>query len=144
MFPFEATGLAAVILCCSLPIIFVIGVVWVIVARAMYNARVKKAILSSTTDPEIAKILLAESSKKTNKYTILNWACALLGLGLGALVSWLIGSDEDEIYFWILLAAGMGLGFLISFIVSWKLSKQQPQQEDESETQAQEIVDDEE
>ena len=47
----------------------------------------------------------------------------LAGAGLGALCNGLAGVSSDDIYFWIAIAAGMGLGLLIAFIIEYKLTK---------------------
>ena len=54
----------------------------------------------------------------------LRTACILLGIGLGALINWLAESfNLGTIYFWLIIAFGIGVGLLVSFLVEMQLYK---------------------
>ena len=60
----------------------------------------------------------------------MRWACILIGLGVGAFADFLLGLNPvDGIYFWIVIAFGIGLGLLVSFFVELKLQKNETKEE---------------
>ena len=55
--------------------------------------------------------------------------CVLVGLGLGALCDVLLGlPPKHNIFFWILIAAGIGIGLLVSFVIEYNLTKKEQQE----------------
>lgn len=129
--------LAAVVLIFGLP---VISVVMVIVAKMHKNKQqreLRQMIIENHTDAETAKVLVDEPKKQPRKLSGINvdtlrGACVLLGLGLGALINWLCeqcGQQVGNIYFWLILAFGIGVGLLVSFFVEIHLYKKYGQQQ---------------
>ena len=125
------TGLVAVVLIFGLP---VIGVVMAVVAKMHKNKQqrdLRQLIIENHTDAETAKVLVDEPKKQPRKLGGINLdtlrgACVLLGLGFGALINWLLeqcGQQVSNIYFWLILAFGIGVGLLVSFLVEMKLYK---------------------
>lgn len=125
------TGLVAVVLIFGLP---VIGVVMAVVAKMHKNKQqrdLRQLIIENHTDAETAKVLIDEPKKQPRKLGAINMdtlrgACVLLGLGLGALINWLceqFGQPVSTIYFWLILAFGIGIGLLVSFLVEMRLYK---------------------
>jgi len=49
----------------------------------------------------------------------------LLGVGLGAGIDWLAGTSTGSIYFWLIVAFGVGIGMLCSFLVELRLANKQ-------------------
>ena len=81
-------------------------------------------IIENHTDLDTARALIENQEAKPNKYTSLRYACILKGLGVGALADYLMNIESNCIYFWLVIAFGIGLGLLASFIVELKLQKQ--------------------
>ena len=93
-------------------------------------------IIENKTEPEVAKLLLDEPKKQKRKIgqvdvSSLRTACVLLGAGLGGIVNLLIQGctctngiiSSGGVYFWLIIALGIGLGLLSAFLVEMKLFK---------------------
>lgn len=130
---YELEGLFAIVLSLSIPIVAIVMVFITNIKKKNRNTEIRLALIQQGTDAETAKLLIEEQAEKHNKYSSLRWACVLIGLGLGALVDALIGlPPKHNIYFWLIIAAGMGIGLLISFIVEYKLTKKEQQEKSEA------------
>lgn len=130
---YELEGLFAIVLSLSIPIVAIVMVFITNIKKKNRDTEIRLALIQQGTDAETAKLLIEEQAEKHNKYSSLRWACVLIGLGLGALVDALIGlPPKHNIYFWLIIAAGMGIGLLISFIVEYKLTKKEQQEKSEA------------
>ena len=128
----ELEGLMAIILTLGIPIVAIIGGFISSIRKNQNETELRRLIIENQTDLETAKALIAEPDKKANKFGTLRGACVLLGIGLGALVNYLLNVTmvgPKGIYFWILLAFGVGLGLLVSFLVEMKLQKKMKNEE---------------
>ena len=98
------------------------------------DKEVRKLIIENHTDAETAKLLIDEPKKAKKPGTIdlgtLRTACMLLGVGLGAGINWLADISTKSIYFWLIVAFGVGIGMLCSFLVELRLAKKQHPTED--------------
>ncbi len=122
----------AIILSLGIPIVAIIGGFISSIRKNQNETELRRLIIENQTDIETAKALIAEPDKKANKFGTLRGACVLLGIGLGALVNYLLNVTmvgPKGIYFWILLAFGVGLGLLVSFLVEMKLQKKMKNEE---------------
>ena len=122
----------AIILSLGIPIVAIIGGFISSIRKNQNETELRRLIIEKQTDIETAKALIAEPDKKANKFGTLRGACVLLGIGLGALVNYLLNvtmAGPEGIYFWILLAFGVGLGLLVSFLVEMKLQKKMKNEE---------------
>lgn len=122
----ELEGLMAIILTLGIPIVAIIGGFISSIRKNRNETELRRLIIENQTDLETAKALIAEPDKKAGNFGTLRGACALIGLGFGAIASILLGlplNGSKGIYFWILLAFGVGLGLLVSFLVEMKLQK---------------------
>ena len=118
-----------VVLSLSIPIVAIVMVFITSIKKKNRDTELRLALVQQGTDAETAKLLIEEQAEKHDKYSSLRWACVLIGLGLGALVDALLGiPPKHNIYFWLIIAAGMGIGLLISFIVEYILTKKEQQQ----------------
>lgn len=134
MEPIQFEGLVAIILSLGIPIVAIVSGVVSSVKKKRLETELRRVIVENHTDLETAKALIAEPNKKIGNSGTLRGACALIGLGFGAIASILFGlplNGSKGIYFWILLAFGVGLGLLVSFIVEQKLKKQEPTPEEQ-------------
>ena len=136
MFTFDSSdvaGIFAIVLSLSIPIVAIVMGIMSDIKKKQRDTELRLALIQAGTDAETTKALLKEQEKKPNKFITLRWGCVLAGAGLGALCNGLAGVSSDDIYFWIAIAAGMGLGLLIAFIIEYKLTKKDqqtaPQQE---------------
>ena len=132
MFTFDGTDLAgifAIVLSLSIPIVAIVMGIMSDIKKKQRDTELRLALIQAGTDAETAKILIEEHQKKHNKYNSLRWGCVLLGLGLGAFCDFLLGiSAKHDIYFWLIIAAGMGIGLLIAFVIEYKLTKKDQQE----------------
>ena len=128
----ELNGLFAIILSLSIPIVAIVMVFITSIKKKNRDTELRLALIEKGADSETAKLLIEEQEEKHNKYSSLRWACILIGAGLGALCNGLCGVDTEDIYFWIAIAAGMGIGLLVSFIVEYKLTKKEQQEQSEA------------
>jgi len=131
------TPLMAVILSLGIPIVVVIMVFLKMMKKDQQQKEICQLIIENKTDPETAKLLINEPKKAkeprkpgTIDLGTLRTACILLGAGLGALINWLCGLGVGDLYFWFLVAFGVGIGMLCSFLVEVEMAKKQKPTED--------------
>jgi len=128
------TPLMAVILSLGLPIVVIIMVFLKKMKKNQQEKEIRQLIIENKTDPETAKLLIDEPKKAPKPGTIdvgnLRFACMLLGVGLGAGIDWLADVSTKSIYFWLIVAFGVGIGMLCSFLVELRLAKKQHPTED--------------
>jgi NADH:ubiquinone oxidoreductase subunit 5 (subunit L)/multisubunit Na+/H+ antiporter MnhA subunit len=126
--------LAGVILSLSIPIVAIIMVFMTVMNKKKHDKEVRQLIIENHTDAETAKLLIDEPKKAKKPGTIdlgtLRTACMLLGVGLGAGIDWLADVSTKSIYFWLIVAFGVGIGMLCSFLVELRLAKKQHPTED--------------
>ena len=130
----EMIPLVAVILSLGLPIVVVVMVLIAKMNKEKQQKELRQLIIENKTDPETAKLLIDEPKKAKKPGTIdlgtLRTACILLGVGLGAAIDWLADISTKSIYFWLIVAFGVGIGMLCSFLVELRLAKKQHPTED--------------
>ena len=130
MHPVELEGVLAIVLSLTIPIVAIIFGSIIAIRKKQSETELRKLLIENHTDLETAKALIEEKEKKSNKYSSLRWACVLIGLGIGAFADFLLGLNSvDGIYFWIIIAFGIGLGLLVSFFVELKLQKNEAKEE---------------
>ena len=127
-------GIVAIICIFGLPIIAVVMAFWSSMHKKTKDKEIRQLIIENHTDPETAKLLIDEPKKAKKPGTIdlgtLRTACMLLGVGLGAGIDWLADVSTKSIYFWLIIAFGVGIGMLCSFLVELRLAKKQKPTED--------------
>ena len=130
----EFIGLVAVILSLGLPIVVIVMVFLKKMKKDQLQKEIRQLIIENKTDPETAKLLIDEPKKAPKPGTIdvgnLRFACMMLGIGLGAGINWLADISTKNIYFWLIIAFGVGIGMLCSFLVEMHLAKKQYPTED--------------
>lgn len=130
----EMIPLVAVILSLGLPIVVVVMVLIAKMNKEKQQKELRQLIIENKTDPETAKLLIDEPKKAKKPGTIdlgnLRFACMLLGVGLGTGINWLVGISTHNIYFWLVVAFGIGIGMLCSFLVELRIAKKQYPTED--------------
>ncbi|MBQ6791308.1 MAG: hypothetical protein IJP76_07725 [Paludibacteraceae bacterium] len=132
--PDNFVGIVAIIFTFGLPIVVVIMVFLKKMKKDQQQKEIRQLIIENKTDPETAKLLIDEPKKAPKPGTIdvgnLRFACMLLGVGLGAAIDWLADVSTKSIYFWLIVALGVGIGMLCSFLVELRLAKKQHPTED--------------
>jgi len=130
-------GLVAVILSLGLPMVAIVMAFISKMKKNQQQKELRQLIIENKTDPETAKLLIDEPKKAaqprkpgTIDLGTLRTACILLGIGLGALINWLADIAKGNIYFWLIVAFGVGIGMLCSFLVELHLAKKQKPAED--------------
>ena len=127
-------GIVAIICIFGLPIIAVVMSFWSSMHKKTKDKEIRQLIIENHTDAETAKLLIDEPKKAPKPGTIdlgtLRTACMLLGVGLGAGIDWLADVSTKSIYFWLIVAFGVGIGMLCSFLVELRLAKKQHQTEE--------------
>ena len=130
----EMIPLVAVILSLGLPIVVVVMVLIAKMNKEKQQKELRQLIIENHIDSETAKLLIDEPKKAKKPGTIdlgnLRFACMLLGVGLGAGINWLAGINTHNIYFWLIVAFGIGIGMLCSFLVELRIAKKQYPTED--------------
>ena len=127
------TGLVAVICSLGIPVVVIIMVYLRKMKKDKQAKEIRQLIIENHTDPETAKLLVDEPKKEKQPrkpgsidLSTLRTACILLGIGLGALINWVIesvGVNLGTNYFWLIIAFGIGVGMLASFLTEMKLYK---------------------
>ena len=125
-------GMIAIILIFGLPLIAVIMVFVQSMKKNRLDKEVRQLIIENHTDVETAKLLIDEPKKAPKQGTLdlgtLRTAAILLGIGLGTLIDRLAGIETKSIYFWLIIAFGVGIGMLCSFLVEMYLYKKDKKQ----------------
>lgn len=122
----DIAGILAVTLSLLVPIVAILMVFITDIKKKRRDTEIRLALIQAGTDAETAKILIEQQPKKNDKYNGLRWGCILVGVGLGALCDALLDiSPKHNIYFWLIIAAGMGIGLLVSFVIEYKLAKKE-------------------
>ncbi len=137
-------GMIAIILIFSLPIIAVVMVFISKMKKKRLDKEIRQLIIENHTDAETAKLLIDEPQKQPRKVGpfdlgTLRAACILLGIGLGTLIDWLASIEPESIYFWLIIALGIGIGLLCSFLVEMQLYKKYGKKEN-NETSTDDIA----
>ena len=140
----ELTGIVAVICSLGIPIVVLILVFLRKMKKDRQAKEIRQLIIENKTDLETAKLLIDEPKKQKRELGPVNietlrWACILLGIGLGAFINWFlkgVGLEVDKIYFWLIIAFGIGIGLLCSFLIEMHLYKKYGNQKPDEEPSA--------
>lgn len=127
----ELEGLFAIILSLSIPIVAIVMVFISSMKNKKHETELRLSLIEHGTDPETAKLLIEQKEKKNKKFSTLRWGCVLLGAGLGAAWNGFFGVSSEDMYFWLTVAAGMGIGLLIAFVIEYKLTKKEQSEQGE-------------
>ena len=123
-------GIFAIVFSLSIPIVAILMVFISEIKKKQHDTELRLALIQSGTDAETAKILIEEQAKKHNKYGTLRTGCFFAGAGLGAAAAAISGiTHAKNIFFWLIIAAGIGVGQLIAFAIEYKLSKKEQQEQ---------------
>ena len=126
-------GVFAIVLSLSIPIVAIVMGITSEIKKKQRDTELRLALIQAGTDAETAKILIEERQKKHRKYSSLRWGCVLVGMGLGALCNYCLNvNPEHDIYFWLIIAAGMGIGLLTSFVIEYKFMKEERTEQQET------------
>lgn len=126
MYSKDLADVLAIALSLGIPIVAIIAVFISSVKKNNNDREIRRLIIENHTDLETAKQLVKkpEKTQGSNPYPALRWGCVLIGMGLGALLCYILQLEpKHNIYFWILIAFGCGLGLLCSFIIEYKLQQ---------------------
>ena len=115
-----------IVLSLIIPIVAIVMTFIADIKKKRRDTELRLAIIQQGIDAETAKVLTEQEPE--DKYSGLRWGCILVGLGIGALCDVLLGLPRDNIFFWILIAAGIGMGLLVSFVIEYKLTKKEQQE----------------
>ena len=120
----------AVLLSLSIPIVAIIMEGFKSINKKKQEAELRKAIIESNVDPESIKLLVEEpdKKKKNDPYSTLRSALICMGICLGALANYLLHISSSNMFFWCIIACGVGIGMLISFVIEYQLSKKNKEQ----------------
>ena len=124
----DFVGLVAIILILGLPVIAVLMTFISSMNKKKRDKEIRQLIIENHTDAETAKLLIDEPKKQPRQMGPFNLenlraACILLGLGLGAFIDWIACIETKSIYFWLIIAFGIGIGLLCSFLIEMRLFK---------------------
>lgn len=123
-------GVLAIVFSLSIPIVAVLGAYVVTIKKKARETELRKAIVENHIDAESIKLLIEESEQKNHNYSMLRTGCMFLGMGLGAACDAVIGlSAKHDIYFWLIIGAGIGIGMLASFVIETKMQKNENKQQ---------------
>ena len=128
MYTSNAIPVVAIIMSMLIPIVGIIFGCMMAIRQKQSDTELRRLLIENKTDIETAKAIMAEQEKKSDKYTSLRAACVLIGVGLGALADYLF--NIQGIFFWLVIAFGVGIGLLASFIAEQKLRKREHKEDE--------------
>lgn len=118
--------ITAIIFVFGIPIIAIIFAALGDIRKKRHDAEVRIALIQNGVDAETAKVLLAnQEDSKSKKFQSLRTGCAFLGAGLGAATVAIAGIQQGSIYFWLVIAAGVGVGLVTAFIIEYMLTRKE-------------------
>ena len=110
----------------GIPIIAIIFAALGYIRKKRHDAEVRIALIQNGVDAETAKVLLAnQEDSKSKKFQSLRTGCAFLGVGLGAATVAIAGIPQGSIYFWLVIAAGVGVGLVAPFVIEYMLTRKE-------------------
>ena len=110
----------------GIPIIAIIFAALGYIRKKRHDAEVRIALIQNGVDAETAKVLLAnQEDSKSKKFQSLRTGCAFLGVGLGAATAAIAGIPQGSIYFWLVIAAGVGVGLVAAFVIEYMLTRKE-------------------
>ena len=110
----------------GIPIIAIIFAPLCYIRKKLHDAEVRIALIQNGVDAETAKVLLAnQEDSKSKKFQSLRTGCAFLGVGLGAATVAIAGIQQGSIYFWLVIAAGVGVGLVAAFVIEYMLTRKE-------------------
>ena len=110
----------------GIPIIAIIFAALGYIRKKRHDAEVRIALIQNGVDAETAKVLLAnQEDSKSKKFQSLRTGCAFLGVGLGAATVAIAGIPQGSIYFWLVIAAGVGVGLVVAFVIEYMLTRKE-------------------
>lgn len=121
MYDFE--GILAIFMVFLIPIIAIVFSSVVIVEKKKRDKEIRQLLIEHNFDIDRAKLMLEEQERKNSKYGTLRSGLIMLGIGFGALLDFLLGITYKNVYFWLIIAVGIGIGMLTSFVVEQKLAE---------------------
>ena len=124
----SAISVVAIIMSLLIPIVGIIFGCMVAIRQKQNDTELRRLLIENKTDIETAKAIMEEQEKKSDKYTSLRAACVLIGVGLGALADYLF--NIQGIFFWLVIAFGVGIGLLASFIAEQKLQEREHKEDE--------------
>lgn len=119
----DLVGVIAIFMSLAIPIAVIVFGCMATMNKKNREVELRKLLIENNVDMERSKLLIAEQEKKDNKFAYLRGGLMMLGLGLGALVDYLLGMRNSDVYFWLIIAVGIGIGMLVSFFVEMKLTE---------------------
>lgn len=128
MYTSNAIPVVAIIMSMLIPIVGIIFGCMMAIRQKQSDTELRRLLIENKTDIETAKAIMAEQEKKSDKYTSLRAACVLIGVGLGALADYLF--NIQGIFFWLVIAFGVGIGLLASFIAEQKLQEREHKEDE--------------
>lgn len=125
-------GIIAIFMSLLIPIVAIAFGCWTTVNKKNRDKDIRQLLIENNVDIERAKLLIGDAEKKGNKYSYLRLGLIILGMGLGALVDYILGVDFEHagLYPYLILVVGMGLGMLTSFVIEYKLNKKERMQKE--------------
>lgn len=109
----------------GLPIVVVVMVFATVMHKKSRDKEIRQLLIENHTDPESIKLLLDEPKKQEHMNGLFAWGSILLGAGFGALINYLLGITDNDIYFWFVICFGMGLFMLIGYFLYSKIKPKQ-------------------
>lgn len=116
-------GVLAIFMSLAIPIVVIVFGCMATMNKKNREVELRKLLIENNVDMERAKLLIAEQEKKDNKFAYLRGGLMMLGLGLGTLVNYMLHILNSNVYFWLIIAVGVGIGMLVSFFVEMKLTE---------------------
>ena len=123
-------GVIAIFMSLGIPVVALITACVSYMNKKNRDKEIRQLLIENNVDLERAKLFIEEPEKKRGKYGNLRGGMIMLGMGLGVLADYLIGIDTGDLYFYLILAVGMGVGMLAAFFIEMKLSEKDQNQED--------------
>ncbi len=137
----DLAGFTAIMLSLSIPIVAIVWNVKEKMSQRKLEKELRDHIIDNNVDIRMARLLISQSQSRNNKVTVLRWGLALMGLGLGFLLSNNIPAtnvDEDILIF-CMMVLGIGAGLFLSFIIEMLLDKKlNPREEEPQENKTEE------
>lgn len=124
----DLTGFLAVFLSLGIPVVAIIAGCISSIRKRNGENELRRIIIENNVDIERAKLLMDEPERRSGKYGMLRGGAIMAGMGLGALADYLLGIGVYNVYFYLILAVGMGVGMLVAFFVEMRMAEKKEEE----------------
>ena len=123
MIPVNLADLVAIILTFSCPILAIVLALVLGYKRIQERMEVRRQLIETNASPELVREILGQKERQTHPVRPLRFGCAFTGLGIGAVMAYLLGIEIPSAMFMLMCLLYCGIGLIIAAVVEYRYFK---------------------